>query len=139
MLQENLERVNQLWKRECLKLAEPLSEGEIINIFAELRIPISSDVIKVYSNLGGFDEDDMDSECLTFWTVKKIRHENKANSEHVYFADFLIDSHQYAFKYKNADVSSIHVHYSENERYKIADSFDDFFELYLENPAKLFV
>ncbi len=139
MLQENLEKVKEHWKLERLKLAEPLSENEIIAVFAELGILLSSDVIEVYSNLGGFDENDMDSECLTFWTIEKIQRENEANSEYVYFADFLIDSHQYAFKYENPDISSIHVYYSENAKYKIANSFTDFFELYLKNPARLFV
>ncbi len=109
MLQKNLEKVKEHWKLEHLKLAEPLSENEIITIFAKLGILLSSDVIKVYSNLNGFNENDMDSEQLTFWTIEKIQRENETNSEYVYFADFLIDSHQYAFKYENPDVSSIYV------------------------------
>jgi hypothetical protein len=81
----------------------------------------------------------MDSECLSFWTVEKILRENKLNAEYVFFADFLIASHFYAFKFKAADSSSIYVYYGKNDRHKIADSFAEFFELYLENPERLFV
>ncbi len=139
VLPDTLKKVTEFWKQECVNLAKPLLEAEIIKGFAKLDILLSDDVIEVYSNINGFSENDMDSECLSFWTIEKIWGENQLNSEYVYFADFLIDSHFYAFKYENSDVSSIHVHYSENDSYKISDSFDEFFELYLKDPAKLFV
>lgn len=139
MFQENLEKVREKWELEGLNLAEPLSESDVIDSFTSLGISISKDVVEVYSNLNGFDENGMDSECLSFWTIEKILRENEANSEYIYFADFLIDSHHYAFKFENADFSSIHVHYSETSRFKIANSFDEFFELYLKKPDELFV
>lgn len=136
---ENLRKVKERWKLEGLSLAEPLSEDEIIDAFANLGILLSTEVIEVYSNLNGFNENEMDSEWLTFWTMEKILRENEANSDYVYFADFLIDSHHYAFKFKDAGRSAVYVHYSEEVRAKIADSFDEFFELYLGYPEKLFV
>lgn len=135
---ENLKKVEEHWRQEGLTLGKRLSEDEIIDAFANFGILFSSDVIEVYSTLNGFDEDEMDSECLSFWTLEKILKEIEPNSEYVYFADFLIDSHHYAFKFKDAEHSTVHVHYSEKERTKIADSFDEFFELYLNNPEKLF-
>jgi len=79
-----------------LSLAKPLLEAEIIKGFAKLDILLSRDVIEVYSNINGFSKNDIDSECLSFWTIEKIWGENQLNSEYVYFADFLIDSHFYA-------------------------------------------
>ena len=138
MLSDNLIKVNQKWRAEGLKLASPLLEAEIIEAFANLGIRLSRDVVQVYSTIGGFVDENMDSECLSFWTAEKILHENDFNAEDVYFADFLIDSHQYCFRYKNADSSAIYVHYSETDRFQIADSFDEFFELYLTNIKGLF-
>lgn len=138
MLTENLIKVNGKWHEECLKLAEPLLEEEIIEKFTNLGILLACDVIEVYSTIGGFDEDDMDSECLTFWTVEKVLRENDFNAEKVFFADFLIDSHQYYFKYKSPKNSAIYACYDETDRYKIADSFDEFFELYLKDIKSLF-
>lgn len=138
MLKINLNKVKEKWELDGLNLAEPLSENGVNDSFTSLKISVSKDVIEVFSNLNGFDENGMDSECLSFWTIEKILRENETNSEYVYFADFLIDSHHYAFKFENADFSSIHIHFSETLRFKIADSFGEFFELYLNNPENLF-
>lgn len=70
MLQENLKKVEQFWKKEGLILAKPLSENDVIKYFADLTILLSKEVIHVYSNVGGMDDDDMDSICFSFWTVK---------------------------------------------------------------------
>ena len=139
MLIENLKQVKEHWKQSNLNLAEPLLEKELVDIFANIEIPISREVIEVYSNLNGFNEWEMDSECLTFWEIQKILKENKRKSEYVYFADFLINSHFYAFKFEDANNSSVFASYSENDNRRVADSFDEFFEIYLKNPAKLFV
>lgn len=88
MLGEMLVKVGEKWHRECLKLAKPLSEQAVIENFANHGILLARDAIEVYSNIGGFDEDNMDAECLTFWTVDKILRENELNAEEVYFADF---------------------------------------------------
>ena len=139
MVTENLRKVSENCKKEGLNLAKPLSEKELVEKFANLGILLSQDVIEVYSNFGGFDEDKMDSECLTFWTPEKILQENESNAEYVFFADFLIDSHHYAFKFQNVEISSIYVCYSETDRIKISNSFAEFFELYLNQIEKLFV
>lgn len=139
MLKENLIKVKEKWRQECVKVAEPLSKYEITKKFSDYGFIISQDVVEVFSTIGGFSEEGMDSECLSFWTVEKILNENEQNSERVYFADFLIDSHHYYFKYGNAEVSEIFVSHSETDISKIADSFNDFFELYLNDINSLFV
>jgi hypothetical protein len=138
VLKDNLRKVNRKWHGECLELAGPISEEDVIEKFTNPGILLARDAVEVYSTIGGFDENDSDSELLTFWTVEKILREIDFNAEVVYFADFLIDSHHYCFKYKNDESSAIYVHYSETDRYKIADSFDQFFGLYLNNINELF-
>ena len=138
MLSENLIKVNQKWRNEGLSLASPLLEEEVVEAFANLGVLAAKDVVQVYSTIGGFAEDGLDSECLTFWTLEKILRENDFNAEEIYFADFLLYSHEYYFKSKNAESSSIYVRFSETDRFQIADSFDEFFELYLTNIKGLF-
>lgn len=138
MLSDNLIKVNQKWRDEGLKLAALRLEEEVIETFANLGVLLASDAVQVYSTIGGFADDDLDSECLTFWTVEKILRENDFNAEDVYFADFLIYSHQYYFKYKDAESSEVYVSYDTETVYKIANSFDEFFELYLTNIKGLF-
>ena len=139
MLRETLEKVGERWKLDGVRLALPPTKEELIEDFANLGILLSQDVIETYSSLGGFKEDALDSECLTFWTVKKKLWENERNAKYVFFADFLIDSHHCAFKYKNIENSMIYVCYSETDRYKISATFAAFFELYLEKIERLFI
>jgi hypothetical protein len=138
VLSENLIKVNKKWRGEDLKLASPPLEEEVVEAFVQLGIPLARDAAEVFSTLGGFSEDDLDSECLTFWTVEKILRENDFNAEDVYFADFLLYSHEYYFKFKDVKSSVIYVRFSETDRVQIADSFDEFFELYLTNIKGLF-
>ncbi len=138
MLSDNLIKVNRRWRDEGLELTASRLEEEVIEAFANLGILLARDAVEVYSTIGGFAEDDMDSECLTFWTVERILRENDFNAEDIYFADFLIDSHHYYFKYKNAESSTIYASYGETGRFRIADSFDEFFELYLTDIKGLF-
>lgn len=115
MLRENLKKVGELWRKEGLNLANPLSEKEVINTFANLGVLLSKDGIEVYSNLGGMVDWGTDSVCFSFWTIEKLIEENEVNSELVFFADFLIHSHLYGFKFENESISSIHIYYGENE------------------------
>jgi hypothetical protein len=134
VLVENVKKVEQIWKNEDLKLSKPLSENEVVECFANLGILLSREVIDVYSNIGGMIEESMDSICFSFWTIERILTENKPNSELTFFADFLINSHLYGFKFENQNTSSIHIYHGENDTKKIASSFDEFFENYLTKP-----
>jgi hypothetical protein len=135
-LDESLKKVGEIWHKECLKLTKPVSEKEIIEKLASLKIPTSQDVIQVYSTLGGMKDCESDATCFSFWEIDKILEENQPNSELVSFADFLIGSHFYCFKFENKFVSSIHI-WEDTE--KIADSFEEFFENYLINPEKYYL
>lgn len=138
-LGESLKKVAETWHRECLKIVEPKSAEEIIKKFANLKAPISQDVIQVYSTLGGIEDGEMDSTLLSFWDIDKILEENKSYSGLLDFADFLIYSHLYSFKFENEFVSSIHIWWSEKDTEKIADSFEEFFENYINNPEKYYL
>lgn len=139
VLREVLQDVKKYWRVQKLTTGEVFSKNDLIRIFAEHKLLVSQDVIEVFSVIGGFDENEMDSECLAFWTIEKILKENKPNTEFVYFADFLIDSHHYAFKFEDGINSSIYIYYSEKDRPKVASSFAEFFELYLTDTSRLFL
>jgi hypothetical protein len=139
VLVEKVKKVEQIWKNEGLKIAEPLSENNVVESFANLSILLSQEIIDVYSNLGGMIDEDMDSVCFSFWTVERILTENKPNSELTFFADFLINSHWFGFKFENESVSSIHIYWQENQIEKIADSFDEFLATYTTNPGKYYM
>lgn len=125
-------------EKKRLPLVELPSEKELGEKLAKLGTPISLDVIEVYLTLGGMKDYESDETLLSFWNIDRILEENEPNSEFVSFADFLIDSHWYWFKYETEFVSSIHID-GKNKIEKIADSFEEFFENYLINPEKYYL
>lgn len=138
MLRATLQKVNELWKKEGLSLAKPLLPTQLTRAFEKFNIPISKDVIEVYSTLGGME--DCESELFfSFWSIDQILEENEPNSEFIAFADFSIYAHLYYFEYETELTSSIHIWWSEKDIEKIADSFEEFFENYLINPEKYYL
>jgi hypothetical protein len=142
MLEEVLDRVRSRWRNEQLILAPPMGERELLERFLTLGVNANSEILKVFSTLGGFADDDLDSECLTFWTVDKILTENQRgwvmDRSYIHFADFLIDSHTYAFRINDSALTAaVYCHWDSNYIVKICDSFEAFFDFYLFDPAKL--
>ena len=125
-LSDSVKKVCEIWEKECLKLIEPASKNECAEKLARLKTPIAKDIIEVYSILGGMFDGESDSTLLSFWGIDQILEENKPNSELIAFADFLIHSHLYYFKFENEFISSIHIWWEEDNIEKIADSFEEF-------------
>ncbi len=137
MLQKNLQQAVNKWKNEGLRLQKPLSAIEVKAALAKSGISAAKEVIEMYAIFNGFAEDGLDSECMTFWTVEKVSAEYQKESQYVVFADFLFDSHWYAFKTDDENMASVYLYYGDNETVKISNSLAEFFELYLTEPSKL--
>ena len=142
MLDETLERVKQHWISEGLALGPTPDRAQLCARFIDLGIKPASEVLQVFTTLGGFANDDLDSECLTFWTIEKILTENSAvyakDRPYVHFADFLFNSHTYAFSVAQMDRVEVHCYDNEDKIVKVANSFQDFFRYYLDELGKLF-
>jgi len=82
-------------------------------------------------------DEDMDESLLSVWTLERIAKENSTVSELTYFADFLINSHSYAFKFENINTSSVYSDWESGDFVKVADSIEQFFDLFLTNPNKI--
>ena len=134
MLNEKLVKVVEQWKKEGLEISPPSSEQQIIDCFQKIKKPISEDVLEFYIFTGGTSEGRMDLELFSFWTLEEIIKENlRLKSEMALFADFLIFSHCYGFKYENPTTSSVYIDYLDHYPLtKVADSVEEFFDIYLE-------
>lgn len=108
MLKEKLTKAIKCWQEENLRLAPLNSEQQVIDCFLAIESLISKDILEFYTNFGGMIDGDMDESLLSVWTLEKITEENSLSSELTYFADFLIESHRYAFKYENVNTSSVY-------------------------------
>lgn len=133
-LKEKLAKVIKCWQDENLELSSPNSRQEIINCFSTIKRRLSKDIVEFYGDCGGMTAGEMDESLLSVWTLEKVKEENLAASELTYFADFLIESHRYAFMYEDENTSSIYSDCESADFVKVADSLEHFFDLYLSNP-----
>lgn len=139
MLQNHLQKAINKWQNEDLKLEKPLSRAEVNAAFAKIDILPAKEIIELYSVFNGFNEGDLDAECMTFWTIKKMMAEYQKESQYVVFADFLLDSHWYAFKSNDENTASVYLYYGDEETTKISNTFAEFFEFYLTDISRLFI
>jgi hypothetical protein len=137
VLQEKLAKAIRGLQEENLRLAPPNTEQQIIDCFLAIESLISKDILEFYGNFGGMVDGDMGESLLSVWTLEEIKKKNLTASELTCFADFLIESHCYAFKYENTNISSIYSNCETSDFVKIADSVEQFFDLYLTNSNKI--
>jgi hypothetical protein len=133
-----LNRVLENWRKEDIRLLPPYKETEIVSAFAKMNQKLSADVIHLYRTTGGMEDGEIDSNCFTLWSLEKVVEENNAfGSPQLAFADFLIESHLYYFEYENENRSRVFNDWKAKELEKIADSVNEFFEIYLRDSEQL--
>jgi hypothetical protein len=142
MLLETLDRVKRRWLSEQIILAAPPHGGELEERLRNLGVEPTDEIRNVFLVLTGFAEEDLDSECFTFWTLDRIAREHSRgwikDKTYIHFADFLLDSHTYSFKVAGDDPASVYCHWDKDYIVKVSDSFETFFEYYLTDIKKLF-
>lgn len=139
---EILEKVKQYWSSENIALAPLPEQAELEVQLRALGVQPTREIQRVFFALNGFADHDMDSECLTFWSLQRMIDENsrygRKGRSYVHFADFLIDSHTYAFRQTESSSAAVSCYYDDVYIVKVADSFEEFFEYYLTDIKKLF-
>lgn len=139
MLSEKFKKVIDIWRKENIKLAPPNLPQEVVDCFQSLGKNPTKDILEFYTICGGMINYTMDDSLLSVWTLEEVAKKNSIASEIVCFADFLIESHRYAFKYEDENTSSIYSDSESPEFTKIADSLEQFFDLYLINPNEIYL
>lgn len=134
-----IETAIQRWKSEELRLLPPIRESVIKASFGDLGRACSSDVLALYRLTGGMEEADSDSRMLSLWSFQKaIAETARYTRPYILFADFLIDSHRYCFRYENQERSSVVVDYVNGEEPElVAKSIEEFFRILNSDAAKL--
>jgi hypothetical protein len=82
----------------------------------------------------------MDDGFLRVWSLQEIETENGEESEFgLLFADYLINSWCYRLKPESDVASFVYVDcFDKNPAVVVARSLDDFFEVYAEDPKKVY-
>jgi hypothetical protein len=133
-----INKVLENWRKQGITMLPPRQDAEIISAFTKMNQKLSADVIDLYRTTGGMDDGEMDSNCFTLWSFEKFIEENNAFRHlQLAFGDFLIESHLYYFEYENENNSSVFADWKTKQPEKIADSLNEFFEIYLHNSEQL--
>jgi hypothetical protein len=134
-----LEQAIEQWRREGINLLPPSDETTVIDALNRAGRKYSRDVIALYSATGGMKDGECDSHLLSLWPLERVISETvRHNHSHILFADFLIDSHFYCFKYESNQFSSVCIEYFDGKQpERVAETVDEFFELYLRTPNAL--
>lgn len=134
-----LDEVIGKWRAERITLLPPADAAHVTSTLDRTGRKYSLDVANFYCAFGGMKGGESDSYLMSFWPLDEVIVENSRYARpHLLFADFLIHSHCYCFRYEDDGRSSVCVEYFDgSEPERIADSVAEFFHLYPRNPEKI--
>jgi len=135
----SLESTIREWQQSGLTLLSPNSEAAVCAALKATGRKYSRDVVDLYCTTGGMADDQSDARCWSLWSLNRIFSENsRYQRPYLLFADFLIDSHLYCFKYENSERSSVCIDYfNGQEPCVVAKSVSEFFDLYVRASDSL--
>ena len=128
------------WRGDGVSLLPSADEVSVVAALDKTGRRYSSDVVALYCATGGMPDGESDAHMWTLWPLEQVVSENANYLErpHLLFADFLIHSHLYCFRYESEERSSVCVDYFDGKEPEVlAGSVSEFFELYLKNPGAL--
>ena len=134
-----MDAVLRRWRVDGISMLPPADEVGVIEALDKTGRRYSRDVVALYCATGGMPNGESDSHLWSLWSLEQVVSENLCYERpHLLFADFLIHSHLYCFRYEDEEKSSVLMDYSSDEEPELlAGSVGEFFELYLRNPGEL--
>ena len=134
-----MDDVLRKWRRDDVSLVPPPDEVSVVAALDKTGRRYSSDVVALYCATGGMPDGYSDAHAWSLWPLEQVVAENVSYERpHLLFADFLIHSHLYCFKYESEGRSSVCVNYFDGKELEVlAGSVAEFFEMYLKNPGAL--
>jgi hypothetical protein len=127
------------WQQSGLTLLPPNTEAEVYAALSATGRKYSRDVVALYCTTGGMADDQSDNRCWSLWPLDRIVAENlRYQRPYLLFADFLIASHLYCFKYENPERSAVCIDYFNGQEPRVASkSVSEFFDLYVRDSDSL--
>lgn len=79
-----------------------------------------------------------DDELWRLWPLSEVdNRKSDANEFGVLFADYLLDSWAYRVKPNDTNTSAVYVDYFDGRTFLVAETLEQFFEMYVENADRL--
>ena len=138
------ESLRKFWSRQGVKLNLGASEDELAAFEAKYNVHLPSDLRDYFAGVNGFDGSETwmtDNEVITFLGLDEVKPLSEywspdvANADSYFvFADYSLAAHVYAIRLMNdsGDGNAVVVVY-DGKPVKVASSFSEFVEGYLEN------
>lgn len=134
-----LDQILLRWQVQNVGLIPGNSVSEIEAAFAHLGCQVSTDVIALYSKIGGMHEMENDA-YWRLWSLTEIIERNTEQSAYgILFADHLMDSWCYRLRHETDDRSSVYIDYFDPQKTpeKLFDGLEEFFTAYGTNPDSI--
>jgi hypothetical protein len=127
------------WQQSGLTLLPPNSEASVHAALNATGRNYSRDVVALYCSTGGMADDQLDSRCWSLWSLDRLVSENlRYQRPYLLFADFLIESHLYCFKYETPERSSVCIDYFNGQEPRVvSNTVSEFFDLYVRDAESL--
>ena len=134
-----IDDVVRKWRKDGVSLLPPADVASVIAALDKTGRRYSRDIVALYCATGGMPDGESEDHVWSLWPLEQVVSESSSYGRpHLPFADFLIHSHLYCFRYEDEGRSSVYMDYSSDEDpERLAGSVSEFFELYLTNPGKL--
>jgi|ERR1043165_1695992 hypothetical protein len=139
LIVNSLETTILEWQQSGLTLLPPNSEAAVHAALNATGRKYSRDVVALYCTTGGMANDQSDSRCWSLWSLDRILAENlRYQRPDLLFADFLIASRLYCFKYENSECSSVCIDYFNGQEPRVVSKgVSEFFDLYVRDSDSL--
>jgi hypothetical protein len=123
------------WQQGGLTLLPPNSEASVLAALNATGRKFSRDVVVLYCTTGGMADEQSDSRFWSLWSLDRVVSENmRYQRPYLLFADFLIGSHLYCFKYENPECSAVCIDYFNGQEPRVvSNSVSEFFDLYVRD------
>ena len=137
-LSDTLNEVLRQCRLDGVTMLPPKPESEVLAVLEATGRKVSRDVVELYCATDGM-VNEMDGHCWSLWPLEKLVAENATHSRpYILFSDFLMHSYAYCFNWLSEDESAVCIElWDGNEPRQVAGSLNQFFEMYLTQPATL--
>jgi hypothetical protein len=141
-LEENfktkLALLRSFWAKQGIDLNTGIPKLDIDKFQTEFNFEFEDNFLAYITGINGFRDYSSDEAWFCFWSLDRMKIENTDNShpkDLVWFADHSINLCSFGF---DKNDRKIYTHFDRSsEIIFIANNFNDFIELYLENPYHL--
>ncbi|MFZ6642589.1 hypothetical protein ACO0LL_22895 [Undibacterium sp. TC4M20W] len=136
-LKSNIGELVTRWRDQDIEMHPPFPKEVIHQVFNDIGVPATDDVVALYESLGGMSN--MNDDNWRIWSLQEISHANQDLSEFgVIFSDYLLDCYHFRLKPVSEAVSEVWIEgFDDGQPVCVAKSLDDFFERYVISPESV--